>query len=219
MTAPKAPMGLFIVFEGIDGAGKSTHLQKLLEYLRDAGIEALAVKEPGDTPLGERLREVLLSAESRLEPLTELMLYEASRCQLVHEVIQPALARGQTVISERFALSSLAYQGYGRGLSLDLISRLNREATGGLEPDLAFWIDLPPEVGLARLRGTPDRIERAGLAFYRRVRAGYEALAQSNPKIVRLNGEDDVAVLAQQVTMHVDALTRQHVDTLTRNGL
>jgi dTMP kinase len=208
MTAPK---GLFIVFEGIDGAGKSTQARLLSKHLQDAGLGVLAVKEPGGTMAGDQLRELLLSAESRLEPLTELMLYEASRCQLVQEVIRPALARGQTVISERYALSSLAYQGYGRGLPLELISRLNDEATGGLEPDLTLWIDLPPELGLTRKRGTPDRIERSGLDFYRRIRAGYEALAQGNPKIIRLDGEQSAAALAQQLARHVDPLTRCHV--------
>lgn len=213
MNAPKAPMGLFIVLEGIDGAGKSTQARLLAKHLQGAGLEVKVVKEPGGTAAGDRLRELLLSASSRLEPLTELLLYEASRCQLVGEVIRPALARGETVISERYALSSLAYQGYGRGLPLELIRRLNEEATGGLEPDLTLWIDLAPELSLTRKRGRPDRIERTGLDFYRRIRAGYEALACGNPRIIRLEGAQSAAELAQEVARQVDSLTRCHVGT------
>jgi dTMP kinase len=202
--------GFFTVFEGIDGVGKSTQARLLADHLLGAGVAVMTVKEPGGTALGDQLRELLLSRTSRLEPLTELLLYEASRCQLVREVIGPAMARGQMVISERYALSSLAYQGYGRGLSLDLIKDLNAEATGGLEPDLTFWIDLSPQIAWARLKKL-DRIEGAGLAFYERVHRGYQALAKENDKIVRLNGEETPAELARQVASRVDTLIYHHV--------
>lgn len=204
-----ASRGLFIVFEGLDGAGKSTQADLLLAELRREGHQALSVREPGGTPLGDRLREILLGRDDALglEPQSELLLYEASRCQLVRQVIRPALARGQTVISGRYVLSSLAYQGYGRGLALELIEQLNREATGGLEPELTFWIDLAPEVGLARLRAAPDRMERLGLDFYRRVAAGYRELAQGQAQIIRLDGERSQNELARQVAQQVRQLS------------
>jgi len=203
--------GLFIVFEGLDGAGKSTQADLLLAELGRSGQAALGVREPGGTPLGDRLREILLGREDRLqlEPESELLLYQASRCQLVRQVIRPALARGQTVVSGRYVLSSLAYQGYGRGLALELIERLNRLATGGLEPDLTFWIELPPQVGLARLSLAPDRMERSGLDFYRRVAAGYRELARQSAKVIRLDGERSQSELARQVAAEVRRLSRQ----------
>jgi dTMP kinase len=185
--------GWFVVFEGLDGSGKTTQAMKLAQYLRDRGCEAVTVEEPGGTPVGERIREILLNTEEELEPLTELLLYEASRHQLVRRVIEPALSRGEIVICQRYAYSSLAYQGYGRELPLEWVEELNERATGGLRPDVVVWLDLPAEEGLKRRRRERglDRIEGEGLEFLRRVERGYRELAQRHSEIVRVDATRD----------------------------
>jgi len=162
-----------IVIEGLDGSGKTTQARLLADYLRQQGRKVLVVEEPGTTAVGQRIRGILLGKENEIAPLAELFLYEASRAQLVQEMLKPALAAGRIVIADRFALSSLAYQGYGRGLSLGLIEELNKIATDGLEPDLILLLDVPPEIGLERKEGVRDRLEGAALDFHRRVRSGY----------------------------------------------
>lgn len=181
--------GWFVVFEGLDGSGKTTQAMKLTQYLRERGCEAVTVEEPGGTPVGERIREILLNTEEELEPLTELLLYEASRHQLVRRVIEPALSRGEIVICQRYAYSSLAYQGYGRELPLEWIEELSERATGGLRPDVVVWLDLPAEEGLKRRRRERglDRMEGEGLEFLRRVERGYRELARRRSEIVRVD--------------------------------
>lgn len=189
--------GKFIVLEGVEGCGKSTQLQLLstallnsqpLQRLQRRGrvSEVLTSREPGGTDLGVRLRQLLLHQEDhlRIDARTELLLYAADRAQHVDQVIRPALDRGCWVICDRFIDSTLAYQGYGRGLDLELIHQLNRIATGGLTPDLTLWLQLPVEQGLARVRqrGAGDRMERTDLAFHQRVQAGFETLAQQYPQ-------------------------------------
>lgn len=163
---------MLIAIEGLDGSGKTTQARLLVEHLRRLGREVLPVEEPGTTPAGRAIREILLDHGREIAPLTELLLYEASRAQMVREVVRPALEAGKIVVSDRFSLSSLAYQGYGRGLPLELIRELNKIATGGLEPDLTILLDISPEEGLRR-KGFLDRMEGSGLEFYRRVREGY----------------------------------------------
>ena len=147
-------MACFIVFEGGDGSGKSTQAQSLYLRLRRRAIKVLRTHEPGGTPLGQALRRLLKSGEA-MTPISELMLFEAARAQLVQQVIRPFLDQGGGVIADRFTSSTMAYQGYGRGLDRELIERLDREATGGLEPDLTVFLDLPVEVALARKSGRP----------------------------------------------------------------
>ena len=181
--------GLFIVFEGLDGSGKTTQATKLAQYLRARGCEVATVEEPGGTPVGERIREMLLHTREELEPLTEIFLYEASRHQLVKHVIEPALSRSATVICQRYAYSSVAYQGYGRGLPLEWIEEMSERATEGLRPDVVIWLEVPAEEGLKRRqreRGL-DRIEEEGLEFLRRVERGYREIARRHPEIVRLD--------------------------------
>jgi len=180
--------GFFIVFEGVDGSGKTTQAKLLYEHLKGRGCEVRSVEEPGGTPVGELVRRITLSAESRLEPLTELFLYEASRHELTYRVIRPALERGEVVICQRYGYSSLAYQGYGRGLALERVNELNEWATGGLRPDVAFFLDVPAEEGLRRLSRRPDRIEGEGLKFLRRVEEGYRAIAKESPEVIVLDG-------------------------------
>ena len=172
----------FIVFEGGDGAGKSTQARSLARRLRRRHCPVLLTHEPGGTRLGESLR-TLLKSQRDITPLSELLMFIAARGQLVEKVIRPALARGLTVISDRFAASSVAYQGYGRGLDLALIDQLNRATTGGLSPDLTVLLDLPVEVGLARKNDSAgDNFDSASPQFHQRVRQGYLAQAALEPE-------------------------------------
>jgi dTMP kinase len=174
-------MACFIVFEGGDGSGKSTQARSLLRRLRRRGVKVLRTHEPGGTPLGQSLRRLLKSGEA-MTPVSELMLFEAARAQLVQNVIRPFLEQGGVVIADRFTSSTMAYQGYGRGLDRELIDRLNREATGGLEPHLTVFLDLPVETALARKGGgSGDNFDDAPVDFHRRIHRGYSALAAADP--------------------------------------
>jgi len=180
--------GLFITLEGGEGAGKTLQLDALTRELERAGHHVVCTREPGGTPLGERLRDLLLDLSAgehhlALDPLSETFLFAAARAELVAQVIAPALERGAAVICDRFGDSTLAYQGYGRGVPLDVIERANAAATRGLVPDLTVLLDLPPADGLARTRGAgaADRFEREDIAFHERVRAGYLELAAREP--------------------------------------
>jgi dTMP kinase len=187
-TAPGAARrpGIFITLEGGEGAGKSVQLQALSQRLQERGAPVIAAREPGGTALGERLRDLLLEANADLpiDPLAETVLFVAARAQLVSEVIAPALARGEIVVCDRFADSTLAYQGFGRGVDLAVAEQLNAAATGGLQPDLTVLLDLPALEGLARTReqGAIDRFSQEDLAFHERVRSGYQTLAARDPE-------------------------------------
>ena len=182
--------GFFIVFEGLDGSGKTTQAKRLSRYFEEQGREVVSVEEPGGTPAGERVRVLLLDEKSCLEPLTELLLYQASRHELTRRVIRPALERGAVVICQRYGYSSLAYQGYGRGLPLDWVRELTERATEGVKPDVAFFLEVRADEGLKRVRRErhPDRMESQGLEFLRRVEQGYQELAAQYPEVVRLDG-------------------------------
>ncbi len=198
--------GVFIVFEGIDGCGKSTQLQALSERLQSYGIEPVVVREPGGTPVGEQIRQILLDRPFEMEPLTELFLYEASRSELTRTIIRPALAAGQVVLADRFAMASLAYQSYGRGLDFTLVQRFNRIATDGIEPSLTIILDVPVEIAFARKRRAFDRLERAGPQFHERVRQGYRELAHQTPRSLLLDGTRPPAELAEQIWTAVQSL-------------
>jgi len=177
-------MSLFITFEGGEGCGKSVQARALYRRLSQLAIPALLTHEPGGTSLGKKLSRQLKWAEGTdISPLTELLLFNASRGQLVTKVILPNLESGKAVICDRYADSTTAYQGYGRGLDLEMVKAINNTATQGLEPDLTVLLDISAEAGLARKRAKrQDRFEREDIAFHQRVRDGYLKLAANDPR-------------------------------------
>ena len=185
-----ARRGLFITFEGVEGAGKSTQIQRLAANLKRKGVSVLVTREPGGTPISERIREVLLERQHhKMVSTTELLLYAAARSQHVAQCIAPSLEEGQIVISDRFGDAMVAYQGHGRGLDLELIHHLNRVATDGLVPDLTIVLDVPVKVGRERTRRRRralDRLELEDFEFHQRVREGYLTIAKEEPHRVRV---------------------------------
>ncbi len=180
--------GPFIALEGPEGAGKSTQARLLESWLRGRGLDPVFTREPGGTPVSENVRRVLLESE-HVAPETELLLMLAARSALVAEVIRPALEAGRVVVTDRFSLSTLAYQVHGRGLPRDEVEAMNRFATGGLAPDLTLLLDVAPEVGAGRRRGAGrDRIERAGDSFHATVAEAYRLLAGEDERIERVDG-------------------------------
>ena len=202
------PTSLFIVIDGVEGCGKSTQINLLAEHLRAQGREVVVTHEPGGAPVGERIRELLLDPEyPEMTPLTEMMLFCASRAQHCEQVIRPALEAGRIVLCDRFASSTAAYQGYAGGLGLDTVEAVNAIATGGLEPDLLIILDLDPEIGLRRKFGddaqAADRIEEKSLEFHRKVREGFLEYA-------RLHGDFSAVVSgdAEPAQVHQAILDR-----------
>ena len=176
--------GLFIVLEGVEGAGKSTQARLLAGWLEGLGLPFTLAREPGGTPVGEAIRGIVLDRDGlRMPPETELFLILGARAAFVDGVVRPALGDGRIVLADRFDFSTFAYQGYGRGLDLARVKDANDMATGGLVPDLYLILDLPVEVGVGRKGGVEagDRIEQEGTTFLSRVRAGYQALANESP--------------------------------------
>jgi dTMP kinase len=179
--------GIFITFEGIEGCGKSTQAKRVREFLIGSGLEVVFTREPGGSCIGEKIRDILLDPENHtMIPLTELLLYEASRRQHMAEVIEPALEAGKVVICDRFYDASTAYQGYARGIDINDVERLNLIATGGKRPDLTIILDLPAGDGLKRIGRNPDRIEGEAVEFHERVRAGYLEIARREPERVKV---------------------------------
>lgn len=191
---PAIPRPLFITFEGLDGSGKSTHLRHAAAWLAERGVLCQVTHEPGGTPLGDAVRSIFLDPRwGEMDGTVELLLVFASRRQHLIEVVDPALAAGRHVLCDRFTDSTRAYQGYGRGVSLECIDQVDRVATGGRSPDRTLLFDLPPEEARARghspsrrRRGSADRLDAEGLAFYRRVRDGFLELARREPERFRI---------------------------------
>ena len=207
--------GRFLVLEGIDGCGKTTQLKALAEWLpasglMPAGAQLITTREPGGTALGQALRQLLLHPPEEQAPATraELLLYAADRAQHVQTCLEPALAAGDWVLSDRYCGSTAAYQGYGRGLDLALIDQLEQVATAGLQPDLCLWLELSPEVAAERRSGQQqDRIEAEGLAFLARVHQGFAVLSQ-RPPWQRV----DASASPEQVHQQVQQLVREGLE-------
>ena len=183
--------GLFITFEGIEGCGKSTHSKLLYGYLKERGFNCVHTREPGGTEAGERIRDLLLHSNgTRISDLTEMLLFEAARSQVVEEIIRPALEGKKIVICDRFADATRSYQGYGGKVPLDIVEDVNRVATGGVEPDLTVLLDIDTATGLKRARAKGiDRIEAKNVPYHERVRSGYLKLARRYPgriKVIRV---------------------------------
>ncbi len=190
---------MLVSFEGLDGSGKTTQVERLRAYLEAEGREVVTAREPGGTALGEQLRALVLHGDE-MTPWAEALLYAAARAELVAEVIEPALARGADVLLDRYFDSSVAYQGVGRGLGLHEVLELNLLAVGGRVPDRTFVLAVDPTRSLERVGARPDRIEREGAAFHARVAAGYEELAALFPeRLVLLDGTLDPETLAERI--------------------
>lgn len=190
-----------MTFEGGEGSGKSTQIEQLADFLRGEGHEVVTAREPGTTPVGEAVREVLLqTAPEDLVAESELALFLAARAQLAAQIVRPALAAGKVVLLDRFGDSSVAYQGYGRGLDPARVAELNALFTRGLEPDVTVLIDVPVEASAERSKEKPDRIERAGDRFHGRVRQGYREIAMNEPeRFVVLDGTGSIATVQSAI--------------------
>ena len=207
-------MGFFVTFEGIEGCGKTTQIRHLTAHLEGKRQPFLLTREPGGTAISDRIRQILLSSEnSRMEPATEFFLYAAARAQHIAEVVLPALRNGKTVLCDRFADATLAYQGFGRGLNLAWLEEIHNRFLQGLKPDLTFLLDLPVEEGLRRAwkrmenqAVKEDRFEKEDLAFHQRVREGYLLLARREPnRIVVLDGMKDEQTLHREILNRLPA--------------
>jgi dTMP kinase len=195
--------GKLIVFEGVEGCGKTTQMQLIGEWLEGLGISVVSTREPGGTELGLHLRRLLLDSQNCISLHTELLLYAADRSQHVEQELKPNLEQGKFILCDRYTDSTIAYQGYGRALDMVLIDQLNKIATGGLESDITLWLDVEPEVGLSRKRKSrevADRIEQEKIEFHHRVQQGYVDLAAKYPqRIVRVDGNLTVETVQKQI--------------------
>lgn len=206
--------GQFIVFEGLEGGGKSSQMAQTAQWLLQGGlgkpVEVLQTREPGGTELGQKLRSLLLSDHYfHVNYRSELLLYAADRAQHVNQVLKPELEQGKIILCDRYIHSTTAYQGYGRGLDLNLIQQLNAIASDGLESDLTLWLDVAIETGLERVkkRGKRDRLEKADLAFHQRVRQGYEDLATQFPQqIFRIDANQSEQQVQSQIQTRLKAV-------------
>jgi len=179
--------GKFITFEGSEGCGKSTQSKLACEYLKSKGYDVLFIREPGGTKISEKIRIVLLDKKNdKMSQMCEMLLYMAARAQIIDEVIKPALERGKVVICDRFLDSTVAYQGYGLGMSVHLINSLGHFVTQGIHPDLTLLLDVPVKKGLKHRAGSSDRIEQRSLAYHNRVRRGYFKLAKLDPDRIKV---------------------------------
>lgn len=192
--------GLFITFEGIDGCGKSTQLNLLAEYLKSKDLEVIITREPGAAGLGEKLREILLNYEGEVSSNCEAFLFLADRAQHIDTLVKPAIESGKIVLCDRHTDSTVAYQGYGRGVDLTQIKLLNKIATSGFSPNLTFVFDLDVEVAQTRVGKNKDRLESAGKEFHNKVREGYLEIAKNEPQRVKvINSNNSIENIFKQV--------------------
>lgn len=199
--------GLFITFEGADGCGKTTQIELLNKYLQEKGMKTLLTREPGGKGLGVKLREILLNYDGEVSPTAESFLFLADRAQHIDCIIKPAVKQGTIVLCDRHTDSTVAYQGYGRGLDLEQIHSLNKIATGGMKPDLTIVFDIDIETSMSRVGNNKDRMESAGIDFFNRVRAGYLEIAKNEPKRVKvINSSDTIDNIHKQVLELIESL-------------
>ena len=197
--------GLFITFEGTDGCGKTTQIELLKKYLEEKGYKVVLTREPGARGLGEKLREILLNYDGEVSSNCESFLFLADRAQHIDMLIKPAIERGEVVLCDRHTDSTVAYQGYGRGLDLAQIRMLNDIATNGVKPDMTFVFDIDIETAQERVGKTKDRMESAGVEFFRRVRQGYLEIAKSEPERVKvLDATKTIDDISGQVKEYID---------------
>ena len=200
---------MLISFEGIDGCGKSTHIKKLKTYLTDKGYDVHVFREPGGTPLSEQIREILLNSKDDIHPLAESLLFSAARAQLVATTLRPLLDTGAIVILDRFYDSTTAYQGYGRqAVPVPDIERLNKLATQNLEPDITIYLKIDPETAYERRKKVrkEDRMEQAGPDFFKRVNAGFDALAAREKRFVVFDSSRSAAETFQEIKAHLEKM-------------
>ena len=198
--------GLFITFEGADGCGKTTQIELLEKYLCNKGLKILKTREPGAKGLGVKLREILLNYDGEVSSQAESFLFLADRAQHIDCIIKPALQEGQIILCDRHTDSTVAYQGYGRGLDLARINSLNSIATGGLKPDLTIIFDIDVETSMQRVGKNKDRMESAGIEFFNRVRNGYLEIAKQEPERVKLiNSADTIENIHKKVVETVES--------------
>lgn len=209
-------MSLFVTFEGVEGCGKTTQIEMLKEHLEWKGYQVVSTREPGGTELGEKIRGMLLNSMEgqTIAPWSELLLYEVCRAQLVNEVIKPALLDKKIVLCDRFADSTVVYQGYARGLGIEAVSNLNKWVTQGVTPAITFVIDCSPEIGLkralTRIDTMPggdkeDRFEKESIEFHKKIRAGYLQLAKESPDRIKvINGDRDIPVIHKEICGIID---------------
>lgn len=211
-VAQRMKRGLFITIEGTDGSGKTTQMGLINEYIRSAGCEAVMVREPGGTRVSESIRNIILDPEyTEMSSHTEVLLYAASRAQLVAEIVRPALEQGKIVICDRFIDSTYAYQGFGRGIKLEVLQSINDIAIDGVMPDITFFFDLDPELALGRRIASTatDRIENEKLEFHKKVYDGYVQLALKYPdRIRRIDSSRSVEAIWDDVRKLLDSIIR-----------
>lgn len=202
--------GLFITFEGADGCGKTTQMKLLNEYLRGKGFKTLLTREPGGKGLGEKVREILLNYDGEVSPVCESFLFLADRAQNVDCIIKPAVKEGVIVLCDRHTDSTIAYQGYGRGVNMDELHRLNNIATSGMKPDLTFVFDVDVETSQARVGKEKDRMESAGIEFFERVRQGFLEIAKQEPNRVKvIDSTKSIEEIHKQVTGYIEDAIRR----------
>ena len=200
--------GLFITFEGLDGAGKSTQIQKVKEIFEQKNYEVVLTREPGGTAISEKIRDIILDNNNdEMSFVTEALLYAASRAQHVQQKIKPALDLDKVVICDRYVHSSIAYQGYGRGLGAERVMDINSHATDGIMPDISFFILLPSDKAMERLKNSQrklDRLEVEEIDFFQRVEAGYNLMAESYENIIKIDASKSVDEIAEEIKYWID---------------
>lgn len=201
--------GLFITLEGGDGAGKSTQIRNIGSFFEKKGLVVVHTREPGGTPISEKLREILLDSQNQeMKDVTEMLIYAASRAQHVRELVMPALEKGYIVVCDRFLDSSIAYQAYGRNLG-DMVKSVNAFATDGISPDITFWMDIDPDIGKERVSkmGDFDRLEMEAREFHYRVYDGYKAIAESDPnRVKRIDATRSVDEISEEIKKHLEEI-------------